>query len=281
MNLLKIEFRKNTFVSPDKENDSKANPKIHLIENCPTGMIAYKIRRELKEITINQKVKDVLIIGEGKSCKTILKNIANQLSNYGFKNIDYNKEDSVFGIKQEIVDAYRFIEKDQLSLLGWRILGNPTDEEIKDKHIKNSKTLNNIITGTPSKIKIIKDIDIDILENDIEECPVCDKEIRKYLLFQEIKNKNNNLSRPLGNLNLTVCNILKSKGLGADVVFVVGFDQGKFPAKTIPEESEIYQMLVALTRAKKRIYFINTTGVKVSSFIDCLDKKDLESEKIS
>ena len=266
---------------PDKENDSKANPKIHLIENCPTGMIAYKIRRELKEITINQKVKDVLIIGEGKSCKTILKNIANQLSNYGFKNIDYNKEDSVFGIKQEIVDAYRFIEKDQLSLLGWRILGNPTDEEIKDKHIKNSKTLNNIITGTPSKIKIIKDIDIDILENDIEECPVCDKEIRKYLLFQEIKNKNNNLSRPLGNLNLTVCNILKSKGLGADVVFVVGFDQGKFPAKTIPEESEIYQMLVALTRAKKRIYFINTTGVKVSSFIDCLDKKDLESEKIS
>src|SRR3989344_8854111 len=32
--------------TPDKEKDSKANPKIHLIKNCPSGMIAYKIKDE-------------------------------------------------------------------------------------------------------------------------------------------------------------------------------------------------------------------------------------------
>ncbi|HOI97918.1 MAG TPA: 3'-5' exonuclease, partial [Candidatus Pacearchaeota archaeon] len=76
--------------------------------------------------------------------------------------------------------------------------------------------------------------------------------------------------------DITVCNILNSKGLGADIVFLVGFDQGRFPLKKDPTENEIYQMLVAITRAKKRIYLINTIGRKISQFIDCLNKKDID-----
>ena len=37
-------------------------------------------------------------------------------------------------------------------------------------------------------------------------------------------------------------------------------------------------MLVALTRAKKRLYFINTTGKKVSAFVDGIDGADLVIE---
>ena len=81
------------------------------------------------------------------------------------------------------------------------------------------------------------------------------------------------MPRPLCNIEITVCNILKSKGLGADVIFLVGFDQGKFPAKKEAADSEVYQMLVALTRAKKRIYLVNTIDKKVSSFIELLDWK--------
>jgi len=50
------------YYSPDKESDSKANPRIHLIKGCPPGMISYKIFSELKEIADNQKIKDVLIV---------------------------------------------------------------------------------------------------------------------------------------------------------------------------------------------------------------------------
>jgi len=266
---------------PEKEKDSEANPKIHLIKNCPTGMIAYKVKNELEKIITNQKIKEVLILGEGRSCKTILCNIAKQLSNYGFKNVDYGKEEGFLTFNQDIVDAYKFIYKDNESLLGWRILGNPTDKAIINKHLENAKILNTIINGAPSKIKTIKDVDIDNLEKEIESIIITDKEVKKETLIQEIKSKNINLSRPLGNLNITVCNILNSKGLGADVVFLIGFDQEKFPAGSDPTTSEIYQMLVALTRAKKRVYLINTTDKVVSSFIKCLDVEDINIEEIN
>lgn len=61
-----------------------------------------------------------------------------------------------------------------------------------------------------------------------------------------------------------------------DVVFLIGFDQGKLPAKDVAVDSEIYQMLVALTRARKRIYLINTIGQKLSKFIDYIDSECYE-----
>lgn len=286
---------------PDKENDSKANPKIHLIKNCPVGMIAYKIQSELKKLLENQKVKEVLIIGEGRSCKTILKEIAQQLKNYGFKNIDYRNDEGILRFRQAIINAYKFIAKDKSSLLGWRILINFINKDEKEQHIKNAETLTTIINGTPSKIERIKKEDIRILENVIEDWRF-DKEvgteidksgtsaeikwngqnerIRENVFIRELKRTNLHLPRPLCNLDITVCNTLNSKGLGADIVFLVGFDQGKFPSKADATDSEIYQMLVATTRAKKRIYLINTISSKVSGFVDCLDVVDLDVEEI-
>lgn len=260
---------------PEKKNDSDLNSKIHLLKNWPIGKIAITIRYELEEIIKKQKIKDVLIIGEGRSCKQILKQISMQLENAGFKNIEHKDDSAVFNIKQNIVDAYKFINQDESSLLGWRILGNPAGNSEKEKHLQNAKTLDLIIKGTPSVLKKVKDSMIDNLELEIEEELIPDKEIRKNLLFQNLKKKNIHLSRPLSSLNITVCNILNSKGLGADIVFLVGFDQGKFPIKEIPQDSEIYQMLVAVTRAKKRIYLINTIGKEVSGFIDCIENQDL------
>lgn len=265
---------------PDKAKDSAANPKIHLIKNCPTGMIAYKIKEELKTTIDTQKVKDVLIIGEARSCKAILATIAGQLRNYGFVNVDYSGEKDLLETKQDTVDAYKLLHKDENSILGWRILGDPIEQDLKEKHINNSKTLNVVINGAPSKVAQISERKFEMLQSEIETATVSDKNIRKELLIKQVRAGNIYLARPLGNLNITVCNILNSKGLGADIVFVVGFDKDKFPSKEVPTDSETYQMLVALTRAKKRIYLINSANKGVSNFIDCLDIKDLKTEEI-
>jgi superfamily I DNA/RNA helicase len=100
-----------------------------------------------------------------------------------------------------------------------------------------------------------------------------EKKQDREIFVKQLVAENKNLPRPLGNLDITVCNILGSKGLGADVVFLIGFDQGKLPSKSEITDSEIYQMLVALTRAKKRIYLVNTIGRPVSKFINYIDKK--------
>lgn len=284
---------------PDKDGDSKANSKLYLIKDCPVGMIAYKIRSELEKLVENQKIKETLVIGEGRSCGALLKTIAQQLKNYGFKNVDYKGDKSVLYLRQAITDAYKFIAKDDSSSLGWRILENPTDEKEKERHIKNAKILRAVIYGTPSKLDKIKEGDIRILESAIEDwsnnaksdesksdATITDRnwqneKIRRDVLIQELKRNNLHLPRPLCNLDITVCNILNSKGLGADAVFLIGFDQGKFPSKTKAVDSEIYQMLVAITRAKKRIYMINTVSKKVSGFAECLTPADWEIETIN
>ncbi len=282
---------------PDKEEDSNLNSKIYLVEGCPVGMIAYKIKNHLEKISKEQKIKDVLIIGEGQSCIKLLKSISQQLKNYGFNNIDSKYIKGYIPLRKEVIDAYKFIKKDDNSIIGWRILCNPTDEDIKKDHLKNSETLDLIINGSLSKLKTISVNKLKNLEEQIEIWNIDENAgdneeikdkineeqnyfIRKQVLIEEIKKTNIYLRRPLANFNITVCNILNSKGLGADVVFVIGFDQGKFPSKENVDESEIYQMLVALTRAKKRVYLINTIGSKTSKFINSLEKEDLNIERI-
>jgi superfamily I DNA/RNA helicase len=277
--------------SDGKDIDSDMNQKIHLIKNCPVGMISHKILRELEKIVENQKIQDVLVIGEGQSCKALLRGIAQQLKNYGFRNVDFRGDGSIISFNQNKIDAYKFIMKDEFSILGWRILGNPASESEKKKHKKNAKILNDIIYGSPSKLGKISNRNILSLESDIENWEngnedtidhrnIQNEVIRKDVLINELKQSNLYLKRPLCNFNITVCNILNSKGLGADIVFIIGFDQGKFPSKKEVTDSEIYQMLVAITRAKKRIYLINTIGKRVSQFVDCLDLDDLQVEEV-
>jgi superfamily I DNA/RNA helicase len=288
--------------APEKADDSRANPKVHLIKNCPVGMIAKKIWYELKKLVESQKVKEILIIGEARSCKALLRSIAQQLKSYGFNNVDLKDEGGIISVRQNIVDAYKLLAEDKSSLLGWRILGNPTDADARERHIKNANTLDAIINGTPSKVGKVRRADILLLEDEIEDWGTAGNEcdgsglgvnkaedlkrreqdtvIRNGLLTQELKRANLHLPRPLCNLEIAVCNILNSKGLGADVVFLVGFDQGKFPSKSPPMDDEIYQMMVAATRARKRLYLINTIDYRVSGFVDCLDSKYLQTEEI-
>jgi superfamily I DNA/RNA helicase len=271
--------------------DSRVNHKIHLIKSCPPDMAAYKIRKALESIIENQNIKEVLIIGEGQSCRASLKKISQQLKNYGFKYVDFRDSDKVLPLRQNIIDAYKSLAKDEASLLGWRILKNPTEETDKQRHLKNVKTLDSLINGTPSEIEQINKEDIFLLEDTVEGWNINELNgdlrqiqneiVRKKVLVDELKQSNLYLRRPLCNLGVTVCNILNSKGLSADVVFLIGFDKGRFPSKNEPTESEIYQMLVAVTRAKKRIYLINTIGKDVSSFIDCLASDDLAVETIN
>lgn len=201
-----------------------------------------------------------------------------------------------------MVDAYKLLAKDGESLLAWRLLDNPAKPEDKARHLKNSNTLKTIIEGTPSKLAKIGNTSLTNLERDIEaweenkalkpgdrEAAINDSDeqrnkqneiIRKELLFQELKRLNVHQPRPLCNLELTVCNILNSKGLGADVVFLIGFDEGKFPVEKEIKDSEIYQMLVAITRAKKRLYLINTISSKVSTFANCLNSASVRVEDL-
>jgi hypothetical protein len=281
---------------PDKEEDGALNPKILLLRGAMPGGIPKRIYTELRGMLESQKIKSVLIIGEGRSCKFILSDIAQKLNQLGFRNVDHQSlNDGVYSLRQQIVDGYKFISGSKSKLLGWRILLGVMEAAIrneillksydkadllipnlpakfKEEHEKNAETLRKVLNKTPSEVRRIADSTIGELMQQVIEERMQDRET----FVRQLVDENRNLARPLGNMDITVCNILGSKGLGADVVFLIGFDQGKLPAKDVEAESEIYQMLVALTRAKKRIYLVNTVSRQISKFIDYIDSECYE-----
>ncbi len=258
---------------PDKHHDSKENPKIVLMKGCPPGMIAYKVSSVLEQLTRNQKIKDVLVIGEAQSCKSILADAARMLSDYGFRYVTHLPANPI-ELSVPTLDAYGMISRDEGSALGWRLLGDPANEE-KAAHLKAAKTLDSVL-----KKREIADSSIQKLLAKVIQSAPSDSTIKNELAIKDIRQHFRNLPRPLANIEITVCSTLSSKGLGADVVFMVGFDQGRFPREAVPTNSEIYQMLVAITRAKKRLYLINTVGKAISSFAGGIDSADLEVEEI-
>jgi superfamily I DNA/RNA helicase len=61
-----------------------------------------------------------------------------------------------------------------------------------------------------------------------------------------------------------------SKGLAAQFIFIVGVNEKHFPQKTPPSNRDIYRLIVALTRTRKRCYMISCNifaGVKLSPSI--------------
>lgn len=283
------------YFSPDKEFDSKLNPFIMSMEVVP-GMIPMRIRRELEKMLTHQKIKTVLIIGEARSCRTILSMVARILRESGFNNVTYdNSDDSPFIFKRHIIDAYKILARGKNPTLAWRILTQELTSEDRERLIRNnysngdgfvasipvefkkvhegaSLTFNKILTNPRSKREKLSKSVIDQLESQIVDYQ---KDNRELMMDQIIK-ENKFIDRPLANLEITVTNILGSKGLGADVVFLIGFDQGKLPAKEVTQEDEVYQMLVALTRTKKRLYLVNTQGKAPSSFKGSIDPKKLK-----
>lgn len=284
------------YFSPDKELDSQLNPSIALME-LPPGMIAHKVREELQGMLGKQKIKSVLIIGEARTCKAVLATVAGSLREYGFQNVTHLTDDGVFKFNQHIIDGYKILGKGTNAILGWRTLildldltvreslirdsysdGDALVEsipaEFKKKHLLASATFNKILRSTKSERASIADSSLNHLSAQIVESQ---RDSRELMTDQIIK-ENKFIERPLANLEITVTNILGSKGLGADVVFLVGFDQGKLPAKEVVQEDEVYQFLVALTRTKKRLYLITTQSKngKPSSFLECIKAKYLK-----
>lgn len=273
------------------------NPRILLLEDVAPGAMPIKIRYELANILERQKIKSVLAIGEGRTCKKLLSSIAKGLKEFGFKSVSHPEyHHKVFTYKSHIITGYKMLVGSSNKLLAWRLLlkelqdevkikriisenyNNPDSfmgalpDEFKKKHEESAKIFQRIL-GKPESGR--NQITLSSIER-LSEQLIAEEKERRSIFINQLIDENKYLPRPLANLDITVCNILGAKGLGADVVFLVGFDQGRLSMKEEVEDSEVYQMLVALTRAKKLVYLVNTKGKHASSFIDCIGSDFIE-----
>jgi superfamily I DNA/RNA helicase len=80
-------------------------------------------------------------------------------------------------------------------------------------------------------------------------------------------------TRAVQDVQITITTIISSKGLAADYVFLMDFSDDQF-GKGDPKEQNIYDFLVAITRARKRLYLISPDN-KEATFLSWIQPEKI------
>jgi len=304
---------------PDKETDSIKFPKIiHASCSTHTSKAPYISKFIEKEIlTIPQEDIDntrekgfpcVLIAGPSYYTKQIYAYLKPK-----FTNIDYPEERDK---EIDIFDGYRFLMKDRESNLGWRIIIECSDIKQKAKIIKeahgNAERLSNkldddfknfhlAIVAILEKIKASEQITAIETSDVTKSCGHTFEEIQKILGIEDGAELGAMETNEDTTVSIKITTINGSKGLSANYVFLVGMNNTNsvvvngsrktlagFPFdKNNPSDNEICQLIVGLTRTRKKCYLISNArfgavyGIQKSVFLDWINSSRIDSINVN
>ncbi|MDD4352419.1 MAG: ATP-dependent helicase [Candidatus Gracilibacteria bacterium] len=293
---------------PKKERESQENPKI--IHACcsvhrpKAPFIAKFIEMEINKIpqfelehARENGYPCVLIIGPSHYNDQIYKYLKLHFTGIDFK----EKKDTAI----DIFDGYKILIANKKSNLGWRIILEYADSEYLQATIKtayeNKQALNDVISN---KFKHLHLEVVSILEKIRDGSPISKDEQVKVTEFcgksiediqrvfgvdiEDIENGNKTDEENATNA-IKITTINGSKGLSADYVFIVGMNKTSnshrgFPKNSSdPTDNEICQLIVGMTRTRKRCYLVSNRSfgkvynIDSSVFIKWIDPSLIES----
>lgn len=284
------------FSSKDKNKLSIENPKILIKKQVHCIAVAYNIEREIKEFfDPRQKDASVLVVC---SLKSQIKELKKRLHDKGFRNIQSPltpskiEKDKLNRI--ELINGFNLLLVDKECNLGWRIISkhilnkNGKDynfyDIVKKSYLQKEdvKFKDLLDAGDVKEIKFILAIFKKIKGNENLKMEECEKifNILHYnpieIAIQKLKSdldENNTYKKTYRDIPIKITTILGSKGLTRDYVFLVNFDDKYIldkSGKKITDES-ICKFLVALTRAKRRVYIYFNEN-RLPTFVSWLGK---------
>ena len=285
---------------PDKEVDSLAHPKI-IHASCSTHTksapyISKFIEREIAKIpqaeTDLAREKDypcVLIAGPSHYTKQVYEYLKTR-----FTNIDYPEAQNK---DIEILEGYKILMHDQSANLGWRIilecsrlrqkadiikatreskqrLADALDDSFKNEHLEIVALLVKIRAG-----EVITETETNVI---IGKCGQAIDQVKKFLnIDPEDENQGDKVEDTSVSIKMTTIN--GSKGMSANYVFLIGMNNGEFPKSAPnPTDNEICQLIVGLTRTRKKCYLISNArfglafGKSKSVFIDWINPEKID-----
>lgn len=262
------------FDHKDKDKVSDHYPKI-IHTKTYANAIAWKINKCIDEMALDIKDKfSVLIISPYKQQS---KQLVKALREKGLANIDYkSKEDEN---ELTLLEGFNLLLLDKTDNLGWRIVTpffiSPEDFAtiIKSSAADPSKKIFDLLAK--DVVKIIKDIikslkfisggkpiSPELLASTLKLFKIDPNSLATELLQEKI----NSFERSAGNpairkIPIKATTIQSSKGLAADIVFITHFDDQYFIKgfkQKVISDQDICNFLVALTRAKKKVFLISS-----------------------
>ncbi len=291
--LLRERVSKPYIYFPDelKDKESDDNPTI-LYSRQYARRIPWFLESNI--VKIAQELRhsfSVLII-----CPTRLqcKQVANSLIGKGFKNIEY--KDASEKKETLILEGLKLLLLDNNRNLGWRIVSeclindsefiallkktngdNPIAiRELLGRDYENEVKKSLRALKKCEKDGIIDESNVDILKR-MGQNPC---EIIKKVLIEELSVESSRVGNPgVRRLPIRISTIEGSKGLSGDYVFITYFDDQYFikdSDKRNIADKDICNFVVALTRARKRVYLISSQD-KHAAFFRWIKQERIET----
>lgn len=280
------------FEDEDKDKESVQNPKL-IYSQKYAAQIPWLISDQIGKVAYDVKGRfSVLIISPTKVQSG---GIISALKNKGFKNVEhYVKKDEK---EPTLLDGLKILLEDKKSNLGWRIVCKKLLSKgdfsnlIKETNKNAAKSIIDIIdAGSKKEIKkmlkvlsVISDNKIPDEEDLIEllkRIGINPFEASKNILSEEIISSATRFGHPgLRKIPIKATTIQSSKGLSADYVFITHFDDLYFikdKDKTKISNRDICNFLVALTRARKKVFLVSADTKKEPTFLKWIDKNRIE-----
>jgi hypothetical protein len=279
------------FEDKKKDRESELNPKI-VCGQLFAIMIPWFIETQLAEIAKEMRGSfSVLIISPTKVQSRDIVTALEKKGLVGIKSVEKRG-----GSEPTLLDGLKILLETGDSNLGWRIASKfflkseDFESLVTQSNADEAKAVAEIIGGEEkraitSAVKILKavrddkDVDEKKLDGLLAMLSIKPQELAKNVLRDETISTAQRIGNPsIRKIPIKATTIQSSKGLDAEYVFITHFDDRYFiknkDKKNISDQ-DICNFLVALTRAKKKVFLIST-GKTEPTFLKWIDKSRIE-----
>jgi superfamily I DNA/RNA helicase len=276
----------------DKDGESDKYPKIIYSQQF-ARKIPWFIENQIGKVTEDNRGKySVLILSP---TKTQIRLITEALKGKGFINIEsVEKKDEK---EPAIFDGFKILLDDENSNLGWRIVSrfvlNEKDFKsvLEESNKASAKRFNELIDSCKKKeienvlkvlraVKNNKKVDENKLEEAMRKVGINPFDIAKSYLKEEISLSSQRTGNPgLRKIPIKATTIQGSKGLDADYVFITYFDDRYFIKdrnKLNIVDKDICNLIVTLTRARRKVFLISSDVKKEPLFLSWIKSDRIE-----
>jgi superfamily I DNA/RNA helicase len=276
------------FEDEKKEADCQRYPKLTHV-TCFSKQGPYFIAKAIREIASERREKfSVLIIAPTKMrCRSI----ARALREKGFESVQYADEERSNEIT--LMDSLLLLSEDSKCNLGWRIVAKLVMSDIEFKQLlektessqkrfydllsKDVRKKVKSLVATFKKVAKGETPNPELSSQLLLELGLDPQVLAREILRQRIEASVHGGSDPATrNISIKITTIQSSKGLAEDYVFIADFDDRFFLEKKQKcSDQKIYDFLVALTRARRKIFLISAPP-KEPKFLTWIAKERIE-----
>jgi superfamily I DNA/RNA helicase len=277
------------FDDEKKDEESDRSPNLVYVQ-IHAKQIPWFIEQQINEIAETERAKfGVLTISPIKSQSS---SIAAGLESKGFESVELTQSGGADEVT--IVDGLKILLDDKESNLGWRIVcGSMLDQKqltallLKTEADKNVRICE-LLEESPRKrvrtllktlrsIKAQKTVTDDEFAAVIAAAKIDPRELALNSIRAQIARPSRGNSA-VRKIPIKLTTIQSSKGLAEQYVFITNFDDRFFikaKDKTDISDQDICKFLVALTRAKKKVYLISCEK-KDPTFLTWIDQTRIQ-----